>query len=144
MYFTLKRNNQRTKKPVNRFLQDGASAGIRSLQTSTVIKLCQTLENGERVEKRVGWLKNHVTLKPLQINILFLTTLPTMNACNSPFMQYYFKRFFVLHSSEVIFSFLIKKSRQKAIKIEIAFFPFPLESQGSHIGPFLLCLTYPS
>ena len=37
-------------------------------------------------------------------------------------MQYYFKRFFVLHSSEVIFSFLIKKSRQKAIEIEIAFF----------------------
>ena len=37
-------------------------------------------------------------------------------------MQYYFKRFFVLHSSEVIFSLLIKKSRQKAIEIEIAFF----------------------
>ena len=39
-------------------------------------------------------------------------------------MQYYFKRVFVLHSSEVIFSFLIKKSRQKAIEIEIAFFYF--------------------
>ena len=37
-------------------------------------------------------------------------------------MQYYFKRFFVLHSTKVIFSFLIKKSRQKAIEIEIAFF----------------------
>ena len=37
-------------------------------------------------------------------------------------MQYYFKRFFVLHSLEVIFSFLIKKSRQKAVEIEIAFF----------------------
>ena len=37
-------------------------------------------------------------------------------------MQYYFKRFFVLHSSEVIFSFLIKKARQKAIEIEIVFF----------------------
>ena len=37
-------------------------------------------------------------------------------------MQYYFKRFFVLNSSEVIFSFLIKKSRQKAIEIETAFF----------------------
>ena len=37
-------------------------------------------------------------------------------------MQYYYKRFFVLHSSEVIFSFLIKKSRQKAIEIETAFF----------------------
>ena len=36
-------------------------------------------------------------------------------------MQYYFKRFFVLHSSKVIFSFLIKKSKQKAIEIETAF-----------------------
>ena len=37
-------------------------------------------------------------------------------------MRYYFKRFFVLHSLEVIFSFLIKKSRQKAIEIETAIF----------------------
>ena len=34
MYFTFKRSNKQTKKPINRFLQDGASAGIRSLQTS--------------------------------------------------------------------------------------------------------------
>ena len=35
MYFTFKKNNKQTKKPVNRlFLQDCASAGIRSLQTS--------------------------------------------------------------------------------------------------------------
>ena len=47
---------------------------------------------------------------------------PTLKAFNSPYMQYYFKRFFVLHSLEVIFSFLIKKSRQKAIEIEVAFF----------------------
>ena len=37
-------------------------------------------------------------------------------------LQYYFKRFFVLHSSEVTFSFLIKTSRKNAIEIEIAFF----------------------
>ena len=37
-------------------------------------------------------------------------------------MQYYFKLVFVLHSSKVIFSFLIKKSRQKATEIEIASF----------------------
>ena len=37
-------------------------------------------------------------------------------------MQYYFKRSFVLHSSKVIISFLIKKSRQKAIEIRTAFF----------------------
>ena len=62
-----------------------------------------------------------------------MTTLPTLKACNSPYMQYYLKRFFVLHSSEVIFSFLIKKSRQKAIEIEVAFFSFSWESHGSHI-----------
>ena len=78
---------------------------------------CQwgTREGGHR---HYGWLKNHVTVK---VSVLFLTTLPTLKACNSPHMQYYFKRGF-LHCSEVIFSFLIKKSRQKAVEIEIAFF----------------------
>ena len=36
-------------------------------------------------------------------------------------MEYYFKRFLVLHSSEVIFSLLIIKLMQEAIEIEIAF-----------------------
>ena len=53
---------------------------------------------------KIGWLKNHVTVKPLSINVLFLTTFPTLKACNSPYMHYYFKWFFVLHSSKVIFS----------------------------------------
>ena len=47
---------------------------------------------------------------------------PTLRACNSLYMQDYFKQFFVLRSLEMIFSFLIKKSRLKAIEIEIAFF----------------------
>ena len=38
MCFTFKKNNKQTKKPVNCFLQDDASAGIRSLQTSIAIK----------------------------------------------------------------------------------------------------------
>ena len=37
-------------------------------------------------------------------------------------MQDYFKRFFVLYSSEVVFSFLIKMSVPKAIEIEASFF----------------------
>ena len=41
MCFTFKKNNKHTKKPVNCFLQDDASAGIQSLQTSIEIKLCQ-------------------------------------------------------------------------------------------------------
>ena len=44
MCFTFKKNNKQTKKPVNRFLQDDASAGIRSLQTSIEIKLPKTME----------------------------------------------------------------------------------------------------
>ena len=51
-------------------------------------------------------------------------------------MQYYFKQFFVLHSSEVIFSFLIKKSRQKAIEIEIAFFHSLGNPKGHTLGHF--------
>ena len=59
------------------------------------------------------------------MKVLFLTTLPTLKACNSPYMQYYFKRFFVLHSSKVIFSSLIKSQGQKAKEIKTAFFSFP-------------------
>ena len=39
---------------------------------------------------------------------------------------------------------MIKKSKKKAIEIEIAFFSFPWESKESYIGSFLLCFTYPS
>ena len=46
MCFTFKKNNKQTKKPVNCFLQDDASAGIQSLQTSIEIKLCQNRWNG--------------------------------------------------------------------------------------------------
>ena len=76
------------------------------------------------------------------MNVLFLTTLPTLKACNSPYMQYYFKRFFVLHSSEVIFSFLIKKSRQKAIEIETAFFiPLGMPRVSHWIISFMLHIS---
>ena len=46
MCFTFKKNNKQTKKPVNCFSQDDASAGIQSLQTSIEIKLCQNPWNG--------------------------------------------------------------------------------------------------
>ena len=43
--FTFKKNNKQTNKPVNRFfLQDDASAGIWSLQTSIEIKLPKSIE----------------------------------------------------------------------------------------------------
>ena len=45
----------------------------------------------------------------------------TLKACSSPYMQYYFKQFLVLYSSEVIFSFQIRKSKQKEIEITTAF-----------------------
>ena len=45
------KNNKQTKKAINCFLQDGAraNAGIRSLQTCIVVKLCQTSGNGLQV-----------------------------------------------------------------------------------------------
>ena len=42
MCFTFEKNNKWTKKSVNCFLQDSASVGMQPLQTSIVIKLCQT------------------------------------------------------------------------------------------------------
>ena len=96
---------------------------------------------------KVGWLKNHVMLKPLQMNVLFLTTLPTFKAFKSPYMQY-FKQFFVLHSLEVIFSFLIKKSRQKAIEIETAFFHPLRNPKGRTLDHFFyashICHNFPN
>ena len=74
------------------------------------------------VGQTLSVLEKLVTVKPLQMNVSSLTTLPNLKACNSPCMQYCFKRFFVLYSLEVIFSFLIKRSKQKAIEIETALF----------------------
>ena len=90
-----------------------------------------------RVKSFQSWVtKNHVIVKPLQMNVLFLTTLLTLKACNSSYMQYYFKRFFVLHSSKVRLSFLIKKSRQKAIEIETTFFHSVENPKGRTLGHF--------
>ena len=91
---------------------------------------------GELQAFEVGWLKNHVTVKLLQMNVLFLTTLATLKVCNSPYMQFYFKQFFVLHCSEVIFSFLIKKSRRTAIEVEIAIFHFLGNPKGYTLDYF--------
>ena len=44
--FTFMKKNKRTKKPVYCLLQDGESAGIRSLQTCIVIKLYQMPGSG--------------------------------------------------------------------------------------------------
>ena len=52
-------------------------------------------------------------------------THPTLKACSSPYMQCYFKWFFVLHSAEVIFIFDQKLKAKRNIDIETAFFhPF--------------------
>ena len=81
-----------------------------------------------------GSQKQNIHFKGLTVTRFFIH--PTLKACNSPCMQYYFKRFFALHSSEVIFSFPIKKSRQKAMEIEIAFF-HPLGSpEGGTLDHF--------
>ena len=59
-------------------------------------------------------------------------------------MQYYYKRFFVLHSSEAIFSFLIKKSKQKAIEIVISFFHCLGNPRVAHWIISFMLHTYPS
>ena len=45
MCFTFKKNNKRTKNPVNRFLHDDASASRRSPQTSVVKSVQSTLSH---------------------------------------------------------------------------------------------------
>ena len=55
-------------------------------------------------------------------------------------MQYYFKRFFVLHSSEAVFLFLIKKARRKAIETETAFLNSLGNSKGRTLDHFLYAL----
>ena len=44
MCFTFKKNNKQTKKSVNCCLQDDASAGIQSLQTSIKVSLPKPIE----------------------------------------------------------------------------------------------------
>ena len=57
MCLTFKKNNKQTKKPFNLLLPDDASAGIRSLQTSIEIKLCQNPWDGLYIDEQVFLLK---------------------------------------------------------------------------------------
>ena len=42
-----------------------------------------------RVTSLQSWVaESHVTVKPLQMNVLYLTTFPTLKACTSPYTQY--------------------------------------------------------
>ena len=89
------------------------------MQTKTSFEIILHLG---RVTSLQSWVaKNHVTVKLLEMNVLFLTTLPTLKACNSPYMQYYFKRFLLCIPRRYIY-ISDRKVKAKAIKIEIAFF----------------------
>ena len=68
MCFIFKKNNKWTEKTVNHFLQDGASAGTRSLQTFIVIKLYQTPGNVLLVEKK----SSQMVALFLEISTIFL------------------------------------------------------------------------
>ena len=59
MCFTFKENNKWTKKPVNHFLQDGASAGIRSLQTSICNKTLPKVMERALVEIKLTFPEFH-------------------------------------------------------------------------------------
>ena len=81
------------------------------------------------------------------MNVQFLTALRTSEACNSPYMQDYFKQFFVLCSSEDIFSFLIKMLMLKAVEIETAFFHSLGNPKGRTLNYFFyashICHNFP-
>ena len=68
--------------------------------------------------ERVTSLQSWVAIKSCHGQTLInecsiFTTFSTLKTCNLPYMQYYFKRFCVLLSSEIIFSFLIKSQGKK-------------------------------
>ena len=73
MCFTFKKSNKHTKKPVNGFLQDGASASIRSLKTSVEIKLCQNPWNGLYFPLAFLLLEVLAYVKKLELNRLSST-----------------------------------------------------------------------
>ena len=85
---------------------------------------------------KVGRVVRNRTFIYKGLTVTWFFSHPTLKACNSPYMQYYFKQFFVLHSSEVIFLFLIKKSRQKAIGRKIAFCHSIGNPNGRTLGHF--------
>ena len=71
--------------------------------------------------------------------------LTTLKACNSPYMQYYFKRGFFCFAFLKSYIFIAdQKVKAKSNRNRNCIFSFPWESQGWHIGSFLLCFTYPS
>ena len=59
MCFAIKESNKWTKKPVNHFLQDGASAGIRSLQTSISNKTLPNVMEQTSVEIKLTFPEFH-------------------------------------------------------------------------------------
>ena len=88
------------------------AAGLRVVSAMTGNPPLQAL--------KVGWLAQSQKSCHGQalINVQFLTTLPNSKACNSPYMQDYFKQSFVFCFSEVVFLFLIKMLMLKAIEIK--------------------------
>ena len=82
---------------------------------------CTPLMISKRM-KKFGWLRNHVTVKPL-----FLTTLSILKVCNSPCMQYYFKGFFCFAFLRSYIFISDKKVKAKSNRNSI-FFSFPWKS----------------
>ena len=71
MCFNFEKSNKPTQKPVNRFLQDGASAGIRSLQIPIIIKLCQTPENGLQLNNTRKMPAKCLLILSVEMNFIF-------------------------------------------------------------------------
>ena len=71
-------------------------------------------------------------------NLKEWVTHPTLRVCNSLYMQVYFNRFFVLFSSEVVFSFQIKISTPRTTEMETEFF-HSLKDPKGRIMDYFFC-----
>ena len=76
-----------------------------------------------RVTSLQSWVaKKSCHGQTLQKNVLLLTTLPILKACNSPYMQYYFKRFFCFAFLRSYIFISDRKVKAKSKKKETTFF----------------------
>ena len=76
------------------------------------------------------------------INECSIFDYPTLKACNSPSCNIISKGFLFSIPQKLYFHFW-SKSQGKSNWNRNCIFSSPWESQGSHIGSFLLCFTYP-
>ena len=101
------------------------------------------------VVERVAHAKSSDPLTPLKfgtctkgLTVTWFFSHPTLKACNSPYMQYYFKRFFLCILQKLYFHLWWKVKAKSNRNRNCIFHPLG-NPKGSHIRSFLLCFTCP-